>query len=74
MTTRVDGHESVHLHLPAEMTALCGLALHRAEGAAASFRSRGCLQCLAVAHACGYTIARDRDHSWINLSRMQPTG
>ena len=49
------------------------LALHRADGAATSFRTRGCLQCLAIAHECGYTIARDRDQSWINLSRMQPT-
>ena len=73
VTTRVDGHESVHLHLPAEMSSLCGLSLHRPEGPASSFRTRGCLQCLAIAHECGYTVARDRDQSWINLSRMQPT-
>jgi hypothetical protein len=73
VTSRVDGHESVHLHLPAEMTSLCGIALPRHEQSSASFRTRGCLACLAIAHECGYSVARDREQTWINLARMQPT-
>lgn len=71
VTTRVDGHESVHLHLPAEAASLCGIAIGHPEQATSSFRTRGCLRCLAVAHECGYSVALDRDHSWINLARMQ---
>jgi hypothetical protein len=67
----VDGHEAVHLHLPAEAASLCGIALTQSERATSSFRARGCLRCLAVAHECGYSVALDRDQSWINLSRMQ---
>ena len=61
----------VHLAGSPPTRSLCGSTV-QATSKRTSFRIAGCSACLVAAREALHTVARDGDHSWINLARMRP--
>ncbi len=69
VVTKVRGHGSLHLAAAVGAISLCGRRT-RPTSPLQSFRSAGCLSCLAAAHERGELFALDGDQTFINLTRL----
>lgn len=64
--------ESSRVHLspaPESRSTLCGL-VPMPGGERPHWHAAGCLACVEAALASGYSLARDSDQGWVNLSRF----